>query len=132
VGVRVGVMVGVRLAVQVAQWVADGIGVQVGTRVLVEVGTGVEVSIGVPVGTGVLVQTGVFVWVSDGTSEAVHVGEGVAEARAARSGRATAPVIMNETQAMDIKTRKTVSPKKRQPAALCLLRSGQLALRRLI
>ena len=116
-GVLVNVLVGVRLGVQVPQWVAVGIGVQVGTRVLVELGTAVEVWIGVSVGTGVLVQAGVFVCVSVGDSVAVQVGEGVTDAEAGAgtreriSGRATAPVIMNETQAMDIKTRKTVSPK---------------------
>jgi hypothetical protein len=51
----------------------------------------------------------VLVGASGRTSVAVHVGEGVAEARV--SGRGIAPVIKKETQAMDTKTRIIDSPK---------------------
>ena len=85
----------------------------------------------VSVGIGVLEGTRLLVWVSVGVSVAVHVSEGVAVGRAGKSGRATAPVMINETQAIDIKTSTKDIPKKRQPADLCRLRSGQLALLRL-
>ena len=86
----------------------------------------------VSVGIGVLEGTRLLVWVSVGVSVAVHVNEGVAEGRAGKSGRATAPVIIKETQAIDNRTSRKDIPKKRQPADRCRLRSGQLALRRLI
>jgi hypothetical protein len=127
--VRVVVLVGIRLGVQVAQWVSVGRGVRVGMRVLVEVRTGVEDGIGVSVGTGVPVGTGEFVCVSEGVSVAVHVSEGVREAKII--GRITAPVTINERHAIENKTITNASPKYRHPAALCRLRSGQLALRRL-
>jgi UDP-3-O-[3-hydroxymyristoyl] glucosamine N-acyltransferase len=131
VGVRVDVAVGVRLTVQVAQWVSVGRGVQLGARVLVALGTGVDVMIGVSVGTGVSVARNGLVGVSDGVIVAVHVGVAVADAAAGKSGRVPAPLIIKETQAIDRKTSPKDSPKKRLPADLCRLRSGQLALRRL-
>jgi tetrahydrodipicolinate N-succinyltransferase len=76
---------------------------------MVEVCTGVDVKAGVSVGMGALVQTGVFICVSDGAIVAVHAGEGVGEAKITR--RATTPVIIKETQAMDNKTRTIASPK---------------------
>ena len=103
---------GVRLGVQVPHLVSVGRGVQVGTRVLVEVWTGVEDGIGVSVGKGVLVGTGGFVWVSEGISVAVHVGEGIGEAKS--SGRITTPVIpviIKETHAMENKTSTDASAK---------------------
>ena len=76
---------------------------------MVDVPTGTDVWAWVSVGTGALVQMEVLVGASGRTSVAVHVGEGVAEARV--SGRGIAPVIKKETQAMDTKTRIIDSPK---------------------
>ena len=135
VGVGVNVMVGVRLGVQVPQWVLVGRGVQVGANVLegVLVIEGVREivgdRVGVSVGASVLVETSVSVWVSEGVMVKVDVGMGVRKERF--NGWATAPVIMKETQAMDIRTKRKDRPKNRQPEDLWRLRSGQLALLRL-
>jgi hypothetical protein len=79
--------------------------------VMVEVCIGEDVRAGASVGTGVLVEANGLVGVCDGAVVAVHVEEGVADARVRISGRTTAPVISKEMQAIDIKTRTNERPK---------------------
>jgi hypothetical protein len=126
---RVDVLVGVRLGVQVGQRVSLGPGVWLGTGVLVNVCAGVEDRVGVSVGAGVLVRAGVFVCVSEGTFVVVHSGEAEGEVR--NTDWVTSPVKIIPAPATIVTIKINASPKYRQPAAICLRRSGQLAWRRL-